>query len=355
MLTLKHLLRAAVDQQASDLHLVAGAPPCLRVGGKVLRLKSDILQADDIKQLVYAILTETQKNTFEENKELDFGIGIKDVSRFRGNICYQLGGIAAVFRRIPNDIPSLEKLNMPAVVSNFTQQKSGLVLVTGATGSGKTTTIAAMLDKINSEESATIVTLEDPIEYVHPHKKAIVKQREIGTDTDGFNVALKHLLRQDPDYCLIGEMRDLDTIEAALKVAETGHLVFATLHTNSAIETINRIIQAFPGGQQERVRVQLSFVLQGIISQQLLSSTDGALRLALEVLVPTPGIRNLIREDKLHQIKSLMQMGQNQTGMITMNQSLMSLLLKRHIDMKTAFQSSPDPDELDRLLRKAGL
>jgi twitching motility protein PilT len=355
MLTLKHLLRAVVDQEASDLHLVAGAPPCLRVGGKVHRIKSEILQSDDVKQLTYAMLTESQKNKFEENKELDFGIGIKDISRFRGNLSYQMGGITAVFRRIPNEIPSLDKLNLPPAVANFTQQKSGLILVTGATGSGKTTTIAAMIDKINSEESATIVTLEDPIEYVHKHKKCIIKQREIGTDTNNFSIALRHLLRQDPDYCLVGEMRDLETIEAALTIAETGHLVFATLHTNSAVETVSRIIQVFPTGQQERVRVQLSFVLQGILSQQLLPSTEGGVKLALEVLVPTPGIRNLIREDKLHQIKSLMQMGQNQTGMITMNQSLMNLLLKRNIDMKTAFQASPDPDELDRLLRKAGL
>tara|TARA_B100001248_G_scaffold260601_1_gene249288 strand:- start:1604 stop:2671 length:1068 start_codon:yes stop_codon:yes gene_type:complete len=354
MITLKQLLKAMVDQEASDLHLAEGVPPCLRVAGSIHRIKSDKLTAPEIKKLVYSIISEQQKARFEEEKELDFGIGIKGIARFRGNISYQQGTVAAVFRRIPETIPAIEKLNLPPKVVSFTQAKSGLVLVTGATGSGKSTTIASMLDIINEEERGTIITIEDPIEYKHRHKNCIVKQREIGTDTQNYKMALKHLLRQDPDYVLIGEMRDTESIEAALTIAETGHLVFATLHTNSAIDTINRIIQVFPSDQQERIRLQLSFVLQGIVCQQLLTSTDGNYAMAAEVLVPTPGVRNLIREDKLHQIKSLMQMGQSQTGMVTMNQSLMSLLVKRKIDMKMAFASSPDPEEFDRMLRKAG-
>ena len=343
-----------VEQNASDLHLAEGVPPCMRVAGKIHRIKAEKLNATEIKNIVYAVLTESQKAEFEEKKELDFGLGVKRLARFRGNLSYQQGTVAAVFRRIPEQIPSIEDLQLPSKVASFTKVKSGLVLVTGATGSGKSTTIAAMIDSINREESGTIVTIEDPIEYKHEHKKCIVKQREIGVDTDNFKTAMRHLLRQDLDYAMIGELRDLDSLETALSIAETGHLVFATLHTNSAIDTINRIVQVFPPAHQERIRYQLSFVLQGIVCQQLLTTKKNTLAMACEVLVPTPGVRNLIRENKLHQIKSLMQMGQDQTGMITMNQSLMSLLMKQSIDMKTAFGASPDPEEFDRMLRKAG-
>ncbi len=352
---MRQLLQAVVEKNASDLHLVVGSAPSLRIGGRVIRIKMDTLNSDHVKEFCYSVLTEKQKAEFENHKELDFSFEVQGLSRFRGNISYSLGTVSGVFRRIPEEIPEFVDLNLPDVLRSFTQQKTGLVLVTGATGSGKSTTLAALINEINKDKIGNIITIEDPIEFVHKHKKCLVRQRELGRDTDSFPDALKHILRQDPDYCLIGEMRDLDTVDAALKVAETGHLVFATLHTNSAIDTINRIVQIFPTGQQERVRVQLSFVIQGVVCQQLIHSLDGGLQLALEIMVPTPGIRNLIRENKLHQIKSLMQMGQEQTGMITMNQSIMNLVVRRKIDLKEAFNASPDPDELDRMLRKAGL
>lgn len=354
-ISLNQLLKAVVDQGASDLHVIVGSVPCLRVGGRIVRIKTDKMDARTVKEMCYSILSDQQKAHFEESRELDFSFGVKRLARFRCNLSYHMGTVSGVFRRIPEQIPTFDQLQLPQVVRDMCKNKTGLVLVTGATGSGKSTTLAAMLDRINTEEHGSIITVEDPIEFIHTHKNCIVKQREVGTDTNSFSSALRHLLRQDPDYCLVGEMRDLETIEMALTTAETGHLVFGTLHTNSAVQTINRVVTVFEPEQQERIRVMLSFTLQGIIAQQLIPAINGGVALAMEILVPTPGIRNLIRENKLHQVKSLMQSGQNKTGMITMNQSIMNLLVNRRIDMKNAFKSSPDPDELDQMLRKAGL
>lgn len=355
MMTLRQLLKLAIDQGASDIHITVGTPPQLRIDGILVRVRADALDPAECKNLCYSLLTDEQKSRFEETKELDLSFGVKGLARFRANLFYQRGCVAASLRRIPTDVPDVKSLGLPPIVGDFTKFHNGLVLVTGPTGSGKSTTIAALIDKINSEERGHIVTIEDPIEYIHQHKKCVVNQRELGVDTWAFKTALKHILRQDPDYCLIGELRDLDTIETALTVAETGHLVFGTLHTNSAIQTVSRLISVFDSGQRERIRTLLSFVLQGIICQQLLPTVGGGRALAMEILVMTPGIRNLIREDKLHQIQSLMQTGQNKTGMMTMNQSLLTLLVRRKIDLKTAFGASPDPEELDALLKKAGI
>ncbi|HEX4923450.1 MAG TPA: type IV pilus twitching motility protein PilT [Bdellovibrionales bacterium] len=355
MMTLRQLLKLAIDQGASDIHITVGTPPQLRIDGILVRVRADALDPAECKNLCYSLLTDEQKSRFEETKELDLSFGVKGLARFRANLFFQRGCVAASLRRIPSDVPDMKSLGLPPIIGEFTRFHNGLVLVTGPTGSGKSTTIAALIDKINSEERGHIVTIEDPIEYIHQHKKCIVNQRELGVDTWAFKTALKHILRQDPDYCLIGELRDLETIETALTIAETGHLVFGTLHTNSAIQTINRLVSVFDSGQRDRIRTLLSFVLQGIICQQLLPTVGGGRALAMEILVMTPGIRNQIREDKLHQIQSLMQTGQNKTGMMTMNQSLMSLLVRRKIEMKTAFAASPDPEELDVLLKKAGI
>jgi twitching motility protein PilT len=355
MISLRQLLKSVLEQKATDLHIVAGSPPVLRINGQMTRIKYDALDAEDTKKICYSILTDEQKAKFEETKELDFSFGIQKSTRFRVNLFLQRGAISGAFRRIPYEIPAHTDLGLPRVVGEFTRKSNGLILVTGPTGSGKSTTIASLIDKYNSENYGHIITIEDPIEYIHSHKRSVVNQRELGPDTWSFGGALKYVLRQDPDVVLIGEMRDLETIESALRIAETGHLVFATLHTNSAAQTINRIVTVFPSDQQERIRQNLSFVLQGIMSQQLLPGIKGSLQLASEVLIPTPGVRNLIRENKIHQIHSQMQMGQERTGMQTMNQSLMSLLLHRSIEMTTAFEASPDPDELDKLLKKAGL
>lgn len=355
MISLQQLLKAAVKQGASDLHIVAGSQPVLRVDGQMVRVKTDKLSSDDSRKLLYSILTDSQKNRFESQKELDFSFGIKDLARFRANYFFQKGAVSGVFRRVPNEIPDIEMLGMPPSILEVVKYPTGLVLVTGPTGSGKTTTLAALIDKINRELRGHIMTIEDPIEYVHDHKNSIVNQREVGMDTTGFATALKHVLREDPDVCLIGEMRDLETIESALTIAETGHLVFATLHTNSAIQTINRIVGVFPAEHQERIRVQLSFVLNCIISQRLIPAVSGGMAAAVEMLFLNPNIRNLIRENKLHQVYGMMQVGQDRTGMCTLNQSIVKLLLKRKIDMKAAFEFTPDPEELDKLLKQAGL
>lgn len=353
-LSLQHLLKAVVQKEASDLHIVAGSPPALRVYGKIVRVKSDDLTPEATRKLCYSVLTDFQKSRFEETKELDFSFGIKDVARFRGNLFMQRGAVSGVFRKVPSEIPHWETLGLPKSVAGLTNIPNGLILVTGPTGSGKSTTIASLIDKINEEKMGHIITLEDPIEFIHRHKNCIVNQREVGMDTNAFKVALKHMLRQDPDYCVMGELRDLETIEAALTIAETGHLVLATLHTNSAIQTLNRLVGVFPSEQQERIRLQLSFVLQGIVSQRLLPSTDGTRAGAFEVLLMPPSVRNLIRENKFHQIYSMMQMGQDKSGMKTMNQSLLSLIMRRRVDLKTAFEYATDPEELDDLLKKAG-
>jgi twitching motility protein PilT len=355
MITLLQLLKFATDQGASDLHLVAGSQPALRVNGRIVRVKMDPLNKEQIRKLCYSVLSDLQKSRFEESRELDFSFDVKNLARFRANYFFQKNSVSGVYRRVPVAIPKFSELGLPQAVSDLTNLPYGLVLVTGPTGSGKTTTIASMIDKINTERYGHIVTLEDPIEFIHAHKNCIINQREVGVDTAGYKSAMKYLLRQDPDYALLGELRDLDTIEAALLTAETGHLVFATLHTNSAIQTINRIVSVFPGEQQERIRVLLSFVLQGVISQRLLPALGGGRVAAIEFLLLTPNIRHLIRENKIHQIYSMMQVGQEKSGMITMNQSLVNLVVKRRIDMKTAFSASPEPEQLDQLLKKAGI
>lgn len=355
MISLHQLLKAAVKQGASDLHIVAGSPPVLRVEGRIVRVKSSDLNADQTRQICYSILTDSQKSRFEATKELDFSFGIKAMARFRANLFFQRGAVSGVFRRIPLDIPEIDVLGLPSIVTDSVNYPTGLVLVTGPTGSGKSTTIAALVDKINRERRSHIITLEDPIEYVHPHKSCIVNQREVGIDTVSYRSALKHVLRQDPDVCMMGELRDLETIDASLNICETGHLVFASLHTNSAISTILRIVNVYPADQQDRVRNQLALSLNMIVSQRLIPGIKGGMSLALEIMMMNPSIRNLIRENKLHQVYGMMQVGQDKTGMITLNQSLLQLVIKRKVDVRTAFMHSSDPEELDKLLKAAGV
>jgi twitching motility protein PilT len=322
------------------------------VDGSLVEIKAPPLTGQDCRQLCYSVLTDSQRQVFEEKNELDASFGVKSLSRFRANIFMQRGAVSGVFRQIPFKVRTFEELNLPPVIQDFTNRKKGLVLVTGPTGSGKSTTLAAMIDKINTEKPYHIMTVEDPIEFLHPHKKSIVNQREVGSDTAGFKTALRYVLRQDPDVVLIGELRDLETIEAALSIAETGHLCFATLHTNGAIQTINRIVDVFPPHQQDQVRAQLSFVLEGIVSQQLApKATGGGRSLCMEILVMTPALRNLVREDKLHQMYSQMQVGQQKYGMQTMNQALFSLLQRRLITVEEAMMRSTDVDELKTMIK----
>jgi twitching motility protein PilT len=312
--------------------------------------------ADDAgrdQSLAYSILTDNQKHRLEENLEIDLSFGIKGLARFRANIFHQRGAIAAVFRQIPYEIKTFRELGLPTIIERLCEKPRGLILVTGPTGSGKSTTLAAMIDKINRERAEHIVTIEDPVEYLHSHKKCIVNQREVMADTYSFTAALRSALRQDPDVVLIGEMRDLETVEAALRIAETGHLTFATLHTNSAAQTINRIIDVFPAHQQAQIRAQLSLVLEGIVCQALLPKTGGKGRaMAMEILIPSSAIRNLIREDKVHQIYGMMQAGQAKHGMQTFNQSLASLYFKRLITLETALARSSYPDELQDIINR---
>jgi len=355
MASLYDFLKTMIEKGASDLHITTGSPPRLRVDGKLIPIDHPPLTPADTKTLCYSVLTDAQKHKFEENNELDLSFGVKGLSRFRANIFMQRGAVAGAFRTIPFSIKTFRDLGLPDVINELVKKPRGLVLVTGPTGSGKTTTLAAMIDVINSERYEHIITVEDPIEYLHPHKKCLVNQREVNADTESFSAALRYILRQDPDVVLIGEMRDLETIEAALRVSETGHLTFATLHTNSAVQTINRIIDVFPPHQQEQVRVQLSFVLEGIIAQQLIPRKNGQGRvLAVEVLVPTAAIRNLIREDKIHQLYSMMQTGQSKFGMQTMNQSLYDLYVRGMISYEDTLGRSPVPDEMMAMLQKAG-
>ncbi|MCB9506902.1 MAG: type IV pilus twitching motility protein PilT [Myxococcales bacterium] len=351
MANLHQLLKLMVDKGGSDLHITVGSPPQIRIDGDLVPIKAPPLSSVDCRQLCYSILTDSQRQKFEEELELDLSFGVKSLARFRANIFMQRGAVSAVLRQIPFKIKSFDDLGLPPATAELAAKHRGLVLCTGPTGSGKSTTLAAMIDKINNEKHAHILTIEDPIEYLHPHKNSIVNQREVGADTHGFKRALKYVLRQDPDVVLIGELRDLETIEAALSIAETGHLAFATLHTNGAIQTINRIVDVFPPHQQDQVRAQLSFVLQGVISQQLIPRVGGGRCLCLEVLVMTPAIRNLIREDKLHQVYSQMQVGQAKYGMQTMNQSLLALLQRRLISIEDAMARSTDVDELKTMLQ----
>lgn len=354
MANLHQLLKAMIDKGASDLHLTTGSPPQLRIDGALVPLRVPPLTPVDTKQLCYSILTDAQKVSFEEELELDLSFGVKNLARFRSNIFMQRGAVAGAFRVIPFKILSFAELGLPPVVAELCRKPRGLIVITGPTGSGKSTTLASMIDKINSERRQHIITIEDPIEYLHPHKGCIINQREVGSDTKGFRAALKYILRQDPDVVMIGEMRDLETIEAALTTAETGHLAFATLHTNSAVQTINRIIDVFPPHQQSQVRAQLSFVLEGVVSQNLMPKASGPGRvLGVEILVPNSAIRNLMREDKVHQIYSQMQVGQAKHQMQTMNQSLVSLYLRRMISLEEAIGRSPDPEELQTLIAGA--
>lgn len=356
MANLHQLLKIMVDKEASDLHITVGAPPQLRIDGALVPLKTSKMSPTETRKLCYSILTDRQKQQFETDNELDLSFGVKGLSRFRGNVFMQRGAVAGVFRKIPFEILGFDELGLPPVIKSFADKPRGLVLMTGPTGSGKSTSLAALIDRINREKRLHILTIEDPIEYLHQHKNSLVNQREVGADTEGFNTALRYVLRQDPDVVLIGELRDLETIEAALTISETGHLALATLHTNGCVQTINRIIDVFPSHQQAQVRAQLSFVLEGIISQQLIPHASGSGRvLATEVLVPTPAIRNLIREDKVHQIYSSMQVGQSKSFMQTMNQSLHDLVKTRQITEDDALARSTDSDELRSMFEKSGI
>jgi twitching motility protein PilT len=351
---LVEMLEIMIEKSASDLHITVGVKPKIRVSGDLIDIEEyDTLTPSSAQNLCYSIMTEMQKKKLEENFDVDFSFGVSKLSRFRANVYIQRGTVAGAFRVIPYEIPPFDNLGIPTVVQQFANLPKGIVLVTGPTGSGKSTTLAALINKINKERRVHIITVEDPIEFTYSHEQALIDQREIGSDVPSFESALKHILRQDPDIILVGEMRDLETIQAAITTAETGHLVFATLHTNSAPETINRIIDVFPPNQQSQVRTQLSVSLQGIVTQTLIKRKDGKGRaLAMEVLIPNAAIRNLIRENKIPQIYSTMQMGQTETGMITMNQSLINLYKRGLISYESALDASMDKKTLQRELDK---
>ncbi len=351
MVTLRELLEQMVKMGASDLHLTTGSPPVVRVDGKLQRLEHDMLTAETTKKLAYSMLSEKQKLKFEQASELDFSFGIESMSRFRCNMFMQRGNVAVALRQIPYKVQTFEELGLPKVVSELAKLPRGLVLVTGPTGSGKSTTLAALIDKINKERPVHILTVEDPIEYLHRHQMALVNQREVYSDTESFGAALKYALREDPDVVLIGEMRDLETMESALSISETGHLAFGTLHTNSAAESINRIIDAFPSNQQEQIRTALSFCLQAIVSQTLIPKIGGGRALAMEMLIVTPAIRALVRDDKIHQVYSMIQSGQKY-GMKTMNQSLAELYQTGKIALNDAMNYSSNPQELSEMLSR---
>ncbi len=352
--SLSELLKRMVDAGGSDLHITTNSPPRIRVHGE-LKPCEDLpaLGPADTKQLAYSILTDAQKHRFEESLELDFSFGIKNIARFRGNLFNQRGAVACVFRVIPFEIKTFDQLGLPPILRRLCEKPRGLILVTGPTGSGKSTTLATMLDLINQTRYEHMITIEDPIEFIHPHKKCLVNQREVHSDTQSFPNALRAALREDPDVVLIGEMRDLETIESALRIAETGHLTFGTLHTNSASSTINRIIDVFPSYQQSQIRAQLSLVLEGIMCQSLLPKADGRGRaMAMEILIPNAAIRNLIREDKVHQIYSAMQTGQEKFGMQTFNQSLCALFQQKQVTLETAMARSSNAEELQEMINR---
>src|SRR5687767_11810780 len=356
MVTLPELLQKVVEVNGSDLHITTKTPPQIRIHGHLERLELPELNPADTKQLTYSVLTDSQKKRFEETLELDFSFGIQGLARFRCNMFHQRGSVGAVYRLIPEKIRAFSELGLPSVLATLAERPRGLVLVTGPTGSGKSTTLAAMIDKINKERKDHILTIEDPIEFVHQHQGCLVNQREVHGDTQSFSNALRAALREDPDIVLIGEMRDLETVEAALRIAETGHLTFGTLHTNSAAQTINRIIDMFPAHQQSQIRTQLSLVLEGIVCQALLPKIGGGRVVCQEILVPTPAIRNLIREDKIHQIYSSMQAGQEKLGTQTFNQSIATLYLTRQVTLETAMGASSLKDELEQMIaRGAGV
>ncbi|MEI7904562.1 MAG: type IV pilus twitching motility protein PilT [Candidatus Firestonebacteria bacterium] len=352
MPSINELLRALFDKGASDLHITAGAPPALRIDGDIVPLSMDKLTPEVCQELIYGVLTDEQKEKFEREAELDLAFGVKGLGRIRMNVFRQRGAVAAVLRNIPSKIPSFEELGLPEIISKYVVKlPKGLVLVTGPTGSGKSTTIASIIDHMNAERKGHIITIEDPVEYVYSHKNCIVNQREIGSDSISFGASLKHVLRQDPDIIVIGEMRDLETIQAALTLGETGHLVFATLHTSDTVQSINRIIDVFPPHQQQQVRTQLSFVLQAVLAQMLLPKAySGGRVAAIEVLIPTNAVRNLIREEKVHQIYSTMQTA-SEEGNQTMNQALANLYLKQQVTYNEALANSLDPKDLQRMIK----
>jgi len=346
---IQRLLTQMVESGSSDLHLTVGVPPLLRLHGKLQPVEGALLSAKETMRMTYSLMNEIQRKSFEQNKECDFSFGITNLARFRANAYLQRGCVGLALRIIPIRIKTFEELGLPKIMAEFTKRPSGLVLVTGATGSGKSTTLAAMIDKINKERHEHIITIEDPIEFLHQHQNCMVNQREVGNDTASFAQALKMALRQDPDVVLIGEMRDTETMRAALTISETGHLAFATLHTNSTVQTINRIIDAFPKGEQETIRTQLSFVLQGVICQTLLPKLGGGRVMAYEVMNVNPGIRALIREDKVHQIESMIEIGQK-FGMNTMNMRLSDLVMAKQVDRLIAMGKSTNPENLEKLL-----
>jgi twitching motility protein PilT len=350
-LNLRALLEEMIERGASDLHITAGERPKLRVDGNITDSGADhILTPKDCLQLTYSILTENQKKRFETEDELDFSFGIQNLARFRGNVYRQRGCVALAIRQIPFKIMTFEELRLPAVIQKLAEKPRGLVLVTGPTGSGKSTTLAAMVDKINKERRGHILTIEDPIEFIHRHQGCMVNQREVGSDTQSFARALKYALRQDPDVILVGELRDLETVQAALTIAETGHLCLATLHTNSAAETINRVIDVFPAHQQPQIRAQLAFVLEGVVTQQLLPKARGRGRaMACEIMVCTQAVRACIRDDKVHQLYSTMQAGKKH-GMQTLNDALYQLYVQREVTMEEAVKRSSDPAEFQRMI-----
>src|SRR5712691_2336870 len=348
---LRALLEEMIEKDASDLHIVAGERPKIRVDGDIVNASSEeVLTPKDTLSLAYSVLTESQKKRFETEDELDFSFGIQNLARFRGNVFKQRGCVSVAIRHIPFNVKTFDELGLPPIVSKLAERPRGLVLVTGPTGSGKSTTLAAMIDKVNKELKGHIITVEDPIEFIHRHQSCIVNQREVGTDTNSFAAALKYALRQDPDVVLVGEMRDLDTTQAALTIAETGHLAFATLHTNSAAETINRIIDIFPSHQQSQIRAQLAFVLEGVLTQTLLQKIKGRGRvMAAEIMVCTPAIRALIRDDKVHQIESSMQAGKKY-GMQTLTDALYQLYMNREVAKEECLRVSSNPNEFLRMI-----
>ncbi len=351
MVSLRELLELMSEKKASDLHLTVGSPPQLRIDGRLVRTDLEPLTGEMTKKLAYSIMNERQRKNFEEHYELDLSFGIENLSRFRCNVFMQRGNVAVAIRQIPFRIPTFEELGLSRAVSELANLPRGLVLVTGPTGSGKSTTLAALLDKINRERHDHIITVEDPIEYLHRHGNSIVNQREVFTDTKSFPAALKYALREDPDVVMIGEMRDLDTVESALNISETGHLAFATLHTNSCAESINRIVDVFPVNQQEQVRVTLSFVLRAVVTQQLIPKIGGGRALAAEILIVTPAVSAVIRDDKIHQIYSLIQAG-SKYGMKTMNQSLAELYFARKISIGDAVARSSNPQEINEIISR---